>query len=882
MKIKRLLIRNIASIEQGEIDFENGLIDYESGKPASLFLITGDTGSGKSVILDCIAMSLYGTTPRVKSVNGVKNNVYRNSDGEEIAVNDITQYTRIGISWKDECYSELSFSGNDDIDYIARYSLGRTSHRNYRKPEWTLKIGDSEIIENRKDEIRERILSAVGLTFEQFSRMAMLAQGQFATFLTGKKEERERILEQLTATDIFSRYGEAISIIYKNAKQESDTSKKIYEEFRKNILDDSTRKELTAEQSEKNALATTCQSATENLRKRILCTEAIIKAGESINALNEESAKLKAIEETPEYRKDSKILQLWDATTSQREFLSDKIKAYDKLDADKKLLQEKKSEFNFLSGDLATRKEAANAQSELLEQKKLWIDSKEPLKELFTNSTVVISDIDRFESTCAEIGKKEKAYINVKAAIDELNKSILSLKEDASAKNKACLDCEEQIKQKTQEREDLNPTSLRNEKEIMMKRESALNDLSSRLVAIESERQDFDKAEKETAEIAQQLSELKSKADKASEESTRLEKEKDAADSRYRTMLMSVKKNFELIRKQLVDEHASNCPLCGQSIKDHLHEWSSKEYFSGILSPLEKEKNKCDMAYKAAKKKADDAVKDMNTTSGSLKAKEDDLKKRKKSLNKNEKKIREIILSLELENSENLASLIAEEVSVIKDRIEVVSKKLEQTDRLQKDIDSLLKKKSTLDNDYSVANNTLHEALNTLTQKEEEYKLIIERISELIKEKESLKEKITRILKDYADDWHFKPAEVTKCLKKDSKEYLDKTTSYSKEEEAHSTQLKTLQSIESIQETLTSILEQIEPLEEDTSFDDVSSFSLSMLQEYWHNFHIEVSGINNRILDNTSKISESDKKLEEYYLSSGISEATLRQLLEAA
>ncbi|MDE5813019.1 MAG: AAA family ATPase, partial [Muribaculaceae bacterium] len=162
MKIKRLIIRNIASIEKGEIDFENGLIDRETGGPASLFLITGDTGSGKSVILDCISMALYGTTPRVKSVNGVKNNFYRNNNGEEISVNDISQYTRIGISWKDECYSELTFSGNDNIDYVARYSLGRTNRQNYRKPEWTLRIGDSEIIENRKDEIRERIQKAVG------------------------------------------------------------------------------------------------------------------------------------------------------------------------------------------------------------------------------------------------------------------------------------------------------------------------------------------------------------------------------------------------------------------------------------------------------------------------------------------------------------------------------------------------------------------------------------------------------------------------------------------------------------------------------------------------------------------------------------------------
>ena len=123
MKIKELHIRNIASIEKGDIDFENGLRDAISGEVAPLFLISGDTGAGKTVILDCIAMALYKKTPRIDGVANATRNDYVNAEGETLRVASLEQYTRLGISERDECYSEVVFEGNDGIDYRARLFL---------------------------------------------------------------------------------------------------------------------------------------------------------------------------------------------------------------------------------------------------------------------------------------------------------------------------------------------------------------------------------------------------------------------------------------------------------------------------------------------------------------------------------------------------------------------------------------------------------------------------------------------------------------------------------------------------------------------------------------------------------------------------------------
>ena len=86
MKLKELHIRNIASIERADIDFEKDLNDAVTGDPASIFLISGDTGAGKSVILDSISMALYKNTPRIAGVANKKENDFTNTEGESIKI----------------------------------------------------------------------------------------------------------------------------------------------------------------------------------------------------------------------------------------------------------------------------------------------------------------------------------------------------------------------------------------------------------------------------------------------------------------------------------------------------------------------------------------------------------------------------------------------------------------------------------------------------------------------------------------------------------------------------------------------------------------------------------------------------------------------------
>lgn len=232
MKICELRFKNLNSLYgEWQINFESE--EYVSG----VFALVGQTGAGKSTVLDAICLALYGQTPRLGVISKTSNEIMSRNCGE--------------------CYAEIVFETNS-----GRYRCQFEQHRASRKATKALQnpqheIADAitgKVLESRKNFVVQCVEEKTGLDFKRFTRSILLAQGGFDSFLRATSAEKSRILEQITGTEIYS---EISQHVFEKHKQEKD----ILEKFRFEMagftpLEEFQKAEIAKEIKEKTSIVT--------------------------------------------------------------------------------------------------------------------------------------------------------------------------------------------------------------------------------------------------------------------------------------------------------------------------------------------------------------------------------------------------------------------------------------------------------------------------------------------------------------------------------------------------------------------------------------------------------------------------------------------------
>jgi len=200
MRILAIRGCNLASLAgEFEIDLAHGAL-----ASAGVFAIVGPTGAGKSTLLDAMCVALFDRTPRLANRSTV---IVGRGDDDPTALGaqDVRTLLRRGAS---AGWAEVDFESGDARRYRARWSVrrarGATDGRFQSQQVTLTAIDGGEQLGGTKTETLEAIHQRLGLSFDQFRRSALLAQGEFAAFLRADGKDRSELLERMTGTEIYS------------------------------------------------------------------------------------------------------------------------------------------------------------------------------------------------------------------------------------------------------------------------------------------------------------------------------------------------------------------------------------------------------------------------------------------------------------------------------------------------------------------------------------------------------------------------------------------------------------------------------------------------------------------------------------------------------
>ncbi|MFR4384269.1 MAG: AAA family ATPase [Phascolarctobacterium sp.] len=170
-------------------------VDFTKLGNQGLYLITGDTGAGKTTLFDALTYALYGeTSGKTREASMLRS---------QYAVPDTPTFVELEFLYKGKIYKVRR---NPEYLRPAKRGNGMTTE----KPGAELYYPDGRPPVTKMSEVTPAIVELLGVTYEQFVKIAMIAQGKFRELLETNTEKRSEIFRQLFHTYFFQDFQDKI------------------------------------------------------------------------------------------------------------------------------------------------------------------------------------------------------------------------------------------------------------------------------------------------------------------------------------------------------------------------------------------------------------------------------------------------------------------------------------------------------------------------------------------------------------------------------------------------------------------------------------------------------------------------------------------------
>lgn len=390
-------------------------LDMQKLGKSGIYLITGDTGAGKTTIFDAISYALYGEASGSYRENTTLRSKYASADTPT--------------------FVELEFEYNNEIYKINRnpeYPRPNKRGEGFTKQSANaeLILPDGSVITKIK-EVSAKVEEIIGINKNQFSQIAMIAQGDFRKLLNCETNERSKIFRKIFKTEPYHNIEIKLSSLFNELKRNREKEKSGIEQYINQLKcneNDTLSLELERAKNGDVLIEDVIKLAGEIINKDTL---EYTKTQKNIESINEEIEKINSNIKLYENQEETKKAYA-KASFKLEEFKTKRNeceKAYKSAEAQRERLDDLTSKINLINSKMPKYDELKSLENSIKERKQSFEKNNSLLKLKQQEITSLEKEIDEKSKALEEVKGADLLVQKLTAQKEEISKKAEALKE---------------------------------------------------------------------------------------------------------------------------------------------------------------------------------------------------------------------------------------------------------------------------------------------------------------------------------------------------------------------------------------------------------------------------------------------------------------------